>query len=57
MSGQHPPVKIIDGEVQIELTENKTSCLPLMMTSMANNVQHDLAHSFVADICCPSQAI
>jgi hypothetical protein len=42
MSGQDPPILVIDGEVQFELTE-KTSYLPLMM-SMANNSQHDLAH-------------
>jgi len=56
MSGQDPPILVIDGEVQFELPE-KTSYLSLMMMSMANNSQHDLAHAFVVDIYYLSQSI
>ena len=50
MSGQDPPTLVIDGEVQIELPEDKITYSTLIMLSMMNDVERDLIHSFVAAI-------
>jgi hypothetical protein len=45
-----PPVLIIDGEVQLQLPEHRTTYSALLMISMMNDAQRDLVHSFVAGI-------
>jgi hypothetical protein len=45
-----PPVLIIDGEVQLQLPEHRTTYSALLMISMMNDAQRNLVHSFVASI-------
>jgi hypothetical protein len=50
MSGQDPPILVIDGEVQFELPEDKTTYSTLIMLTMMNEAERDLIHTFVAAI-------
>jgi len=45
-----PPVLIIDGEVQLQLPEHRTTYSALLKISMMNDAQRDLVHTFVAGI-------
>lgn len=50
MKDHKPPILVIDGEVRIELPENRTTYSTLMMISLMNDAQRDLVHTFVAGI-------
>jgi hypothetical protein len=50
MSGGDPPMLVINGEVRIEVPEDKTTYSTLIMISMMNNAKRNLVHSFVTDI-------
>ena len=50
MDDDKPPILVIDGEVRIELPENRTTYSTLMMISLMNDAQRDLVHTFVAGI-------
>jgi hypothetical protein len=50
MSGDGPPILVIDGEIRIEVPEDKTTYATVIMLSMMNSAKRSLVHRFVSDI-------